>query len=125
MTSIGTWLYTKLKGQHVGTDEFGNRYYRSVRVSDGDHIGRANTERRWVLYKGKTEPSKVPAYWHGWLHFLTDDVPDSNAGIAAYSWSKPHIPNLSGTKLAYFPPAVKSKKKSSVNLPYQPWKPVK
>ena len=49
MIDFGTWLYTKLRGEHVGTDQQGNRYYRRKKPS-----GRVATlmhERRWVLYK--------------------------------------------------------------------------
>ena len=44
---IGTLLHTWIHGKLVGTDEFGNRYYKN---KGGSLYGR---ERRWVLYKGR------------------------------------------------------------------------
>src|SRR6266851_3412035 len=65
--------------------------------------GSESRERRWVLYKGAAEASKVPAEWHGWLHHTARDVPVAGAE-PKYSWQKPHQPNLTGTPLAYRPP---------------------
>lgn len=121
MTPIGTTIFTLFFGDKVGTDEFGNRYYRSKRLIDGKNIGRANTERRWVIYNGMAEPSKIPPYWHGWLHYISDDVPDEEDQQLPYRWSKAHLPHLTGTKLAYYPqlssPGVEEAK------PYQAWDP--
>ena len=67
--TIGTLLFTWWKGERVGTDEFGNRYYREKpgrQLRPGG--GRDSRERRWVLYKGEAEASKVPPEWHAWLH---------------------------------------------------------
>ncbi len=98
MTSIGTLLYTWLKGQKVGADEFGNRYYRaSKNHSDG-------RERRWVLYNGRVEASKVPPEWHAWLHHTTEH-PLSEAAAQPHDWQRSHRPNLTGTKNAYRPQA--------------------
>src|SRR5262245_10241994 len=60
--SLGTRLFTWLHGTYVGSDSFGNRYYR------GRPIGRRKRERRWVIYAGEVEASRVPPEWHGWLH---------------------------------------------------------
>lgn len=104
MASIGTLVFTKLYGDLVGTDEFGNKYYRTKQGVETSHIGRGRGERRWVVYKGRAEPSKVPPYWHGWLHHVTDDIPIERDKTLLYPWSKPHLPNLTGTDLAYRPP---------------------
>ena len=47
MANIGTRLYTWIKGEFVGDDEAGNRYYRE-RGHDHDRW-----ERRWVIYNGE------------------------------------------------------------------------
>src|SRR3954452_1493686 len=60
-TLLTTWLY----GTLVGTDAFGNRYYQN---KDGS--------RRWVVYNGTVEASRVPPDWHGWLHFTFRESPD-------------------------------------------------
>ncbi len=62
--TIGTLIYTWLCGQKVGTDGFGNHYYSGRRNS---LYGR---ERRWVVYNGIDEASKVPPEWHAWLHHI-------------------------------------------------------
>lgn len=121
--SIGTKLFTKLKGTKVGTDEYGNVYYRST-VKEGDGIGRRNQERRWVVYKGLAEPSKVPPYWHGWLHHMTDDAPTEADKVAKYDWQKPHLPNLTGTVNAYHPSdSFEDEKRTKAIGDYQAWNP--
>ena len=54
--TFGTLLTTSLYGEFVGEDEFGNRYYRSKGKID-PAFGR---ERRWVIYNGLVEASKLP-----------------------------------------------------------------
>ncbi|MFO1241862.1 MAG: NADH-ubiquinone oxidoreductase subunit NDUFA12 family protein [Rickettsiales bacterium] len=95
--TIGTRLHTLFFGKYVGSDDFGNRYYISRSNPRGAR------ERRWVLYKGIPEPSKVPPLWHGWLHHKFDDVPSEMLQVH-YNWEKEHQPNLTGTKGAYAPP---------------------
>ena len=63
--TIGTFFTIAKRGEHVGTDEFGNRYYLSRDSSSYD--GR---RRRWVTYNGYADASKVPPDWHGWLERL-------------------------------------------------------
>ncbi len=95
--TIGTWLHTKLNGQYLGKDAFGNRYYTSRKTPA---TGR---KKRWVMYHGMAEPSKVPPLWHAWLHYMVDTLPTEGAGAPAYSWQKEHVPNLTGTIHAYKP----------------------
>jgi NADH:ubiquinone oxidoreductase subunit len=89
MANIGTRLHTLLYGSLLGEDAFGNRYYQNKKNG-----------RRWVLYKGVPEASKVPPEWHAWLHY-TADVPLTQT--PRQYWQKPHIPNLSGTRYAFRP----------------------
>ncbi|MDH3336179.1 MAG: NADH:ubiquinone oxidoreductase subunit NDUFA12 [Rhodospirillaceae bacterium] len=96
MTSFGTWIHTAIFGHKVGSDEFGNRYYSS---SKGKLYGR---ERRWVIYNGRAEASKVPPEWHAWLH-QTVDVPLSEDAAQPKEWQLSHLPNLTGTNGAYAP----------------------
>ena len=91
--TLGTWLYTKFKGQKVGEDELGNVYYRSSRMRAG------NREERWVIFLGEAEASKVPPEWHAWLHHTTDEPIQTSKR----PWQKPHQSNLTGTELAYLP----------------------
>ena len=90
--TLGTWLYTQLHGSRVGEDEQGNVYYQS---GDG--------ARRWVLYKGESEASRVPPDWHGWLH-KTFDEPPSESPLPRQKWELPHRPNRTGQPDAWRPP---------------------
>lgn len=82
----------------VGEDDFGNRYYEA-RDGRDSYDGR---KRRWVTYRGYAEASKVPAEWHGWLHY-TFDEPPTKAPLRRRSWEKDHVPNLTGTVWAWRP----------------------
>lgn len=95
--TAGTRLCTWLNGKLVGTDEFGNRYYTERR----EPVGRR--ARRWVIYQGEAEASKVPAEWHAWLHYTTEQ-PIAADVQGAKPWMRPHVPNLTGTADAYLPP---------------------
>lgn len=95
--TIGTRLMTALKGQYVGKDEFGNKYYHARKIPA---TGR---RKRWVIYEGMVEPSKVPPHWHGWLHYTTEAAPVEGVPVLKYDWQKPHLPNATGTSERYLP----------------------
>jgi NADH:ubiquinone oxidoreductase subunit len=97
--TFGTQVWTRLYGEFVGTDEFGNRYYRTRGGKIDPTLG---FERRWVIYNGLAEASKVPPLWHGWLH-QTVDVPPPLDKTKPHPWEKPHRPNLTGTPYAHRP----------------------
>ena len=88
-TQLWTWLY----GEFVGTDEFGNRYYRTKGGKIDEEL---RMERRWVIYNGYAEASMVGPNWHGWLHH-TVDIPPTLEKYKPRPWQKPHRPNLTGT----------------------------
>jgi NADH:ubiquinone oxidoreductase subunit len=96
MKDFGTWLHTLLHGRYVGKDIFGNRYYVARKAVTGKR------PKRWVMYEGMAEPSKVPALWHAWLHYMVDTLPDEST-IPQHAWQKEHIPNMTGTANAYKP----------------------
>ncbi len=107
--NLGTILYTWIFGELVGSDEFGNRYYHNPEDL------RRGRERRWVMYKGDHEPSKVPPEWHAWIHH-TVPQPLTESAAQAPVWQKPHQPNLTGTEHAYYP-------MPGAPGPYEPWLP--
>jgi len=111
--TIGTLWTTWTKGTFVGEDVYGNRYYQN---RDG--------ARRWVIYNGTVEASRVPPDWHGWLHH-TFAEPPTKAPLTVRSWEAPHQPNMTGTDGAYRPPG--SLQASGHRPPatgdYQAWKP--
>lgn len=118
MTTLGTRLFTLFKGEFVGQDEFGNHYYRER--------GKAHDrwERRWVIYEGDDEASKVPALWHQWLH-KTVHEPPADAGSARRVWYKQHQPNRTGTDSAYRPPGheYQGGRRAAATGDYEPWRP--
>jgi NADH:ubiquinone oxidoreductase subunit len=115
--SFGTWLFTRLHGEAAGTDSFGNRYFIDRRTKG------KKRERRWVLYKGAPEASKVPPEWHAWLHSNLPQPPVE--GSRNRSWQKPHLPNLTGTGQAYLPPGhtLMGGQRSKATGDYEPWTP--
>jgi NADH:ubiquinone oxidoreductase subunit len=115
--SFGTWLFTRLHGEPVGTDSFGNRYYIDRRTRG------QKRERRWVLYKGAPEASKVPPEWHAWLHSTLAQPPVQPG--RARPWQKPHVPNLTGTDRAYLPPGhtLMGGNRAKATGDYEPWTP--
>lgn len=129
MANLGTKLYRIFFGEFVGEDKVGNRYYRSKKKKYGIGIGRPGTERRWVEYKkhylGVPEPSVVPAEWHAWLHHSSDKLPESGNRPKKYKWEKDHIPNLTGTELAYRPPGhiLKGGQRDKATGDYNAWEP--
>jgi len=117
--SLNTRIYTWRKGSFVGQDEMGNRYYKAKSA-----IPDSIPERRWVIYKGYSEASKVGPGWHGWLHHRTDVSPAQETYVAR-DWQKPHVENLTGTSGAYHPPGsiAVGGKPVKVAADYHAWKP--
>ncbi len=56
--TFGTQFWTWRFGEVVGTDEFGNTYYRT---KGGKIDPTLLFERRWVIYNGYAEASTVPS----------------------------------------------------------------
>jgi NADH:ubiquinone oxidoreductase subunit len=96
--TIGARFHIGRRGLFVGEDSQGNRYFEARDNSDS-YDGR---KRRWVIYRGYAEASKVPPDWHGWLHY-TFDEPPTVAPFLLKPWEKDHLPNLTGTIHAYRP----------------------
>ena len=121
--TLGTLLLTWLRGEQVGADPYGNRYYRLKRDRPtGRGGGRFSRERRWVIYNGQPEASKVPPEWHAWLHHMVDDIPGHRQ---RHAWEKPHEPNLTGTARAYHPPGsvLRGGHRARATGDYEPWRP--
>lgn len=116
--TIGTKLFTMLSGAPVGADSQGNRYYRAKRTPKG------RREKRWVVYAGATEASKVPPEWHSWLHYTTDAIPDE-ATARRWPWQKAHVANMTGTAQAYRPPGslLDRGARPPATGDYEPWRP--
>ena len=120
---LGTRIYSWLRGERVGADQFGNRYYRE-KGGGKVHADSLRKERRWVIYDGEVEASRVPAEWHAWLHHTTQDLPPEG-GPAKRPWQKDHLPNLTGTAAAYRPPGhiLQGGQRDKATGDYEPWVP--
>ena len=53
MKNISLYLYTIFRGNLVGKDQDGNKYYTSD-ISHG-----IKKEKRWVIYKNDNDPTSV------------------------------------------------------------------
>ena len=113
MPNAITRFLTWRTGKKVGEDQFGNIYY----------LSRKDENRRWVVYKGLEEGSKVPPLWNAWLHHTIDEIPAS--GDPQYDWEKPHQPNLTGTPHAYRPQGhvTRGGRRAAATGDYQAWSP--
>jgi NADH:ubiquinone oxidoreductase subunit len=118
--TIGATLQIKRGGRFVGEDEAGNRYYETVDPR-WNYDGR---NRRFVIYNGYADASKVGADWHGWLHH-TFDEPPTRAPLPRRPWEKDHLPNLTGTLLAWRPRGsiARGGERAPATGDYQPWVP--
>jgi NADH:ubiquinone oxidoreductase subunit len=90
---IGTALFTRRRGTEVGRDDAGNVYYRH---------GNGAGERRWVIYNGVPEASRIPPEWHLWMH-RTTVLPPSERPLTPRVWERPWTPNATGTAAAHLP----------------------
>lgn len=101
------------KGREVGKDEFNNRYFTE----------KSGGKRRWVIYEGAPDASKVPAEWHAWLHHTKNEVPSDEK--PTYSWEKSHVKNLTGTTEAYRPGGsiLSNRERQKSGSDYEAWTP--
>ena len=88
--TFGTRLKTIFFGKLVGNDELGNKYYES------------KSGKRWVIYIGSVDASKIPVEWYSWIHFTPNRI-ENDHNFNKYDWQKSHQPNLTGTEEAYYP----------------------
>ena len=115
--SWGTVLYGLRGKARVGEDGLGNVYYEGGRDTHGN-------PRRWVIYAGSNEGSRVPPEWFAWIHHQVDAVPDK-ALPPPRPWQKPAVPNMTGTAFAYRPSGALEKggKRAAATGDYEPWTP--
>ncbi len=110
--TLNTRLFTRRQGVKMGEDDQGNVYYRT-----------ANDSKRWVIFNGEVEASRIGPEWHGWLHNTFDDVP-SQKPLARKDWEKPHQDNLTGTAMAYAPAgSIRSNAAPADRRDYEAWSP--
>ena len=109
--TIGTQIFTWRNGVTVGEDEAGNIFYRN-----------ADDTKRWVIYNGEAEASRVSPDWHGWLHYTWNEPPTERP-MQHKAWERPHQENLTGTALAYAPAGSIRRVNPEPRRDYEPWTP--
>lgn len=109
--TFGTQLWTWRKGIKVGEDGQGNVFYTN-----------ADKTRRWVIYNGEMEASRVEPDWHGWLHHTWDEAP-TDKPLVHKAWEKPHNKNLTGTVAAYAPAGSLRRAHPADRADYEAWTP--
>lgn len=109
--TLGTQLYTARNGERVGEDGQGNVFYRN-----------SDDTKRWVIYNGLCEASRVDAEWHGWLHHTWDEPP-TDKPVVHKDWEKPHLANQTGTVEAYVPAGSIRRADPVPRSDYEAWSP--
>ncbi len=109
--TFGTQLWTWRKGEKVGEDTAGNVFYRN-----------ADDSRRWVIFNGDIEASRVNPEWHGWLHHTWDEPPTERP-LVHKEWEQPHQKNLTGTAAAYAPAGSLRRSAPAKRSDYEAWTP--
>ena len=112
--TVGTKLYTYLKGKKVGEDYFGNYFYES-----------RDKRNRWCIYSYQSDASKISPEWNSWLRFITNSCPTDEA--MTYEWQKSFSGNLTGLDGAYKPEILRANRKNEdldrYQSDYKAWKP--
>ena len=112
--TVGTKLYTYLKGKKVGEDYFGNYFYES-----------RDKRNRWCIYSYQSDASKISPEWNSWLRFITNSCPTDEA--MTYEWQKRFRGNLTGLDGAYKPEILRANRKNEdldrYQTDYKAWKP--
>ena len=112
--SWGTALFSRRHGEEAGRDAAGNIYFRH----------RKDPARRWVIYDGANDSSRVPPGWNAWLRGTIADVPDK-ALPERRAFEQPPQANITGTDDAFRPSGslTRSGVRPAASGDYQAWKP--
>ena len=103
--TFGTRLQIFFSGKLVGEDKNGNKYYES------------KSGRRWVIYNGEVEASKIPNEWYSWMHYINNKI-ENHHNFKKYDWQKEHLPNQTGSENSYHP----KKYNNVIKKKYKSWK---
>lgn len=109
--TLNTQFFTWRRGIEVGKDRQGNVFYRN-----------ADDSKRWVIFNGEIEASRIDPEWHGWLHRTWQDAPTTKP-LARKTWEKPHQENLTGSALAYVPAGSIRRPDPVERRDYEAWSP--
>ena len=104
--TFGTRLNTIFFGKLVGEDQFGNKYYENKK-----------RKKRWVIYNGEIDATKIPVNWYSWMHFINNKIEEVH-DLKKYDWQKDHLSNQTGSSHSYHP----KKYNNAVKKKYKSWK---
>jgi NADH:ubiquinone oxidoreductase subunit len=112
--SWGTAIFTRRHGRKVGRDEAGNVYFQ----------GRKDPARRWVIYNGSNDGSRVPPDWQLWLRGSIEELPSKALPPTRHFQRKPTA-NLTGTIEAFRPDGAlgTNRVRPASTGDYEPWTP--
>ena len=112
--SWGTSIVSRRNGKEVGRDDAGNMYFQH----------RKDPRRRWVIYNGSNDSSRVPPGWNAWLRGTIDELPDSSLPPRR-AFEQDPLPNLTGSGKAYRPQGslAAAGRRAPATGDYEAWKP--
>ena len=102
--TLGTRIQTMIYGKLVGRDSAGNKYYEN------------KNGKRWIIYNGDIEASKISDEWYSWIHSIKNKI-EENHDLKKYNWQIKHSSNLTGTEKAYNP----QKNQDASKKKYKTW----
>tara|TARA_Y100001970_G_C13922572_1_gene694183 strand:- start:277 stop:636 length:360 start_codon:yes stop_codon:yes gene_type:complete len=102
--TLGTRIKTFFFGKLMGEDDEGNKYYQNKHG------------KRWVIYNGEVEASKIPNEWYSWMHYTSNKIENLHK-LNKYKWQKNHLSNQTGSEKSYHP----KKNKDAVKKKYKTW----
>jgi NADH:ubiquinone oxidoreductase subunit len=111
--TVGTALFSWRNGVKVGSDALGNTYFQSK-----------NGDKRWVIYKGSNDASRIPPDWYSWMHRQIEGTPDE-ALPPVRKFEKPATGNRTGTAEAYRPSGALERggQRAAASGDYEAWTP--
>ena len=81
--TFGTFLKTLFFGKYVGSDQYGNKYYKS------------KNDERWVVYSKNIEATKITSDW--FYGYTTQLIKFPVMKKKKFLWQKKHLENQTGT----------------------------
>jgi NADH:ubiquinone oxidoreductase subunit len=89
-------IYLTFFATKVGEDEYGNQFFELKRL---DYLGR---KKRYCLYKGVVEASKISPEWHPFMHYQIE-AKDVKKHFREYKWQKPALPDTTLSAYKFLP----------------------
>ena len=102
--TFGTRFTIFFFGKFAGKDNLGNKYYQTKKG------------KRFVIYNGEVDASKIPNEWYSWIHFINNKIENTHK-LEKYNWQKQHQPNQTGTSNSYHP----KKNSNATEKKYKSW----